>query len=83
MAQIWAVHVPARARLVPLGSVGALPKLTVDEWLAVTAVVGGLGSALGLYLFATGREKEAYALGIAGAIGGAFVGAAKLLSDVG
>ena len=82
MAQIWAVRVPRVTPLAvaPLGAL-AFPRLTWEESLALTAVLGGLGSALGLYLFATGREKEAYALGIAGAIGGAFIGAAKLLGE--
>jgi hypothetical protein len=42
---------------------------------------GGLLTAFGLVLFAKGRHKEAYALAIATAITGAFIGAAGALGE--
>ena len=47
--------------------------------LAVLAVVGGLGTAAGILLIATGRQKEAYAIATTGAILGGSVAAVKLL----
>ena len=63
------------------GGLGSLqdPKLTENELLALASLVGGLVSALGLYLFATGRTKEAYMIGVASGVTGAFIGAAKLM----
>lgn len=55
------------------------PKLTANETLALASLAGGLVGTLGLYFFATGRTKEAYMIGVASGIVGAFVGAAKIL----
>lgn len=68
---MYAVHPPQ--------GLGALSPLTTDEALALASLVGGLVGTLGLYFFATGRAREAYMIGIATGVTGAFVGAAKLL----
>lgn len=73
MAQIYKVRVPARA--LGLGAVELAPR----EGLALATLAGGLASAFGVYLFATGRRQEAYALAIASGITTAFLAAARLL----
>ncbi len=59
------------------------PQLTEEEWRALGVVAGGLISAFGLYLFATGRQKDAAAIGIATAVTGAFIGGAKFIGSGG
>jgi hypothetical protein len=75
VAQIHSVRLPHRRAL------GALPKPTLDDTLALVAVVGGLGGALTIWLYAVGKQREAATLAVTGAVIGAFVGAAKLLGD--
>lgn len=71
MAQLVAIQLPAS---VSLQGVSAQ-----HTWRAAAVLGGGLLTAFGLVLFANGRHKEAYALAIATAITGAFVGAAGAL----
>lgn len=75
MAQLVAVQLPAGT--VTLRGLGAVPP--DRAWRAATVLGGGLLSAFGIYLFAKGHHKEAYALAIATAITGAFIGAAGAL----
>lgn len=48
---------------------------------AIAVVGGGLLSALSLVSFATGYTKQAYMLGIAGALTGAVLGASRILGS--
>lgn len=79
MAQVWKVRLPPGVQAHQLGK--APPRLSEQEWIALGMVLGGLGTALGVFLIATKRQPEAYALGVAGAITTAFIGAAKFLGD--
>lgn len=72
MAQVSVVRLGPR-------QLGALSPLQRDEFLALGVLATGLVAATGIWLFASGRRTEAYALGVASAISGAFVGAAKVL----
>ena len=84
MAQIYAVLAPQGVQVIgPLGyaGLGSTPRITMSEGIALATLLGGLTSAFGLWLLATGHQREAYAIGIAASITGAFVGAAKLLGD--
>lgn len=47
---------------------------------AIGVLLSGLGSATSLLLFAIGRHKEAYALGISSALVGAVIGAVRILA---
>ena len=74
MAQLIAIQLPP-STLQGLGA--ATP--SEHTWRAAAVLGGGLLTALGLVLFANGRYKEAYAIAVATAITGAFVGAAGTL----
>jgi hypothetical protein len=78
MAQVWKVRLATQPR-----GLGRLDGRLIieEEWLALGAVLGGLSTAFGLYLFATNRETEAYTLGIAGAVTGAFIAGARYLGS--
>jgi hypothetical protein len=58
---------------------GALPQLSNRESIALATLGAGLLSAFGVYLFATGRKDEAYALAVAGGVTSAFIAAARFL----
>lgn len=78
MAQVWKLRVMPGAEPVAATSLGRID-LTQEEWLAFGALAGGLVSSLGIYFFATGRQKEAYAIGIAASVVSAVLGAARLM----
>ncbi len=89
MAQIHTVRIPTgpvfdgpvRLGQPPAAPARRAPRLTVGEGLALTSLAGGLLSAFGVYLFATNRKQEAYALAIASGVSTAFIAAARLLGD--
>jgi hypothetical protein len=67
-----------------LGRAQPIPRLRHLERPHVEALVilaGGLLSAASLLAFATGKTKAAYALGIAGALTGAAIGAARVFGE--
>jgi len=70
------VQLPAGA-----ASLQGLGAPSAHTWRAAAVLGGGLLTAFGLVLFAKGLHKEAYALAIATAITGAFVGAAGALDS--
>lgn len=70
------------AALTVLGRGPVPPRTRGAAHFEALAVVGsGLLSALSLVAFATGRTKEAYMLGIAGALTGAAIGASRILGS--
>ena len=93
MAQLWQVGLP-RSRVgptimfgeTPLDAVGipVFPKATALTNVEITAAVvlgAGILSAYGLYLMASGRSKQAYTLGVAGALVGGVFGAMRVLRE--
>jgi len=78
-----------RRDLGALGTPGQTVKVQPGTWIvagtstarnveALGALFGGLFSGMSLLLFALGRDREGYALGIAGALTGAVLTAARI-----
>lgn len=65
-----------------VASSGMSSGLSVERKVTAAGVLfAGLGSALSLYLFATGKQQEAFAIGIASALVGSIVGFVRVLGE--
>ena len=65
----------------PRGVVFTRASLIERRFTAVGMIVGGLTSAASLILFATGRDKAGYMLGVASALWGAALGAIRVIGE--